>query len=191
MIRILRNSAILLATALTASLAAPVLQPVAAQTAPVVADLMKDIDGAGKKLVALAKATPTDKMSWRPGDGVRSTSEVFLHIASDNYFIPNAFGYAIPASTGIKAGDYKSLQAFETRKLSSDEVAAELEKSFAFLKENMAKTTVADLAKPIQLFGMNGTAQSMWILAATHLHEHLGQSIAYARMNGIVPPWSK
>lgn len=182
---------ILAVAAIFAFAAVTTASSLAAQTAPVVADLMKDIDGAGKKLVALAKATPDDKMSWRPGPGVRSTSEVFLHIASDNYFIPNAFGYPIPESTGIKSGDFKSLQAFETRKLTSAEIAAEVEKSFAFLKEHMAKTTAADLAKPVQLFGMNGTAQSMWILAATHLHEHLGQSIAYARTNGIVPPWSR
>ncbi|MBL0170682.1 MAG: DinB family protein [Gemmatimonadaceae bacterium] len=69
---------------------------VSAQTAPVVTDLMKDIDGVAQKLVALAKAMPVDKYGWRPGAGVRSVGEVFLHVASDNYLMPALAGTAMP-----------------------------------------------------------------------------------------------
>ncbi|HEY0929924.1 MAG TPA: DinB family protein [Gemmatimonas sp.] len=175
-----------------ALLVAPMLgNTAAAQTAPVVAELMKDIDGVEKKFVALAKATPPEKLAWRPGTGVRSFGEVFLHVASDNYFIPASFGTAIPASTGIKSDDFKTLTAYETRKVTREQIVSDLEKSFAHLKASMAKTTAAQLDAPISMFGMKSNAQGMWILATTHLHEHLGQAIAYARMNGIVPPWSK
>lgn len=180
---------VLLAAALFA--AASVSQPVSAQAAPVVADLITDVEGVEKKMIALAKATPAEKLSWRPATGVRSIGEVLLHVASDNYFIPSGFGHAIPAATGIKAGDFKSLQAYETRALTREQIVTELEQSFAFLKQQMTKTTAADVGKPVSMFGMNTNAQRMWILATTHLHEHLGQAIAYARMNGIVPPWSK
>lgn len=172
-------------------LAAPVVGPLAAQPAPVVADLIKDIEGVEKKFIGLAKVTPAEKLAWRPGAGVRSIGEVFLHVASDNYFIPSGFGHAIPASTGIKAGDFKSLQAYEAQQLTREQIVAQLEESFAYIKAQMAKTTAANVGNEVQMFGMKTTAQSMWILAATHLHEHLGQSIAYARTNGIVPPWSK
>jgi uncharacterized damage-inducible protein DinB len=172
-------------------LAGPLSAPLSAQAAPIVADLLKDVAGVEQKFIGLAKATPAEKLSWRPAPGVRSIGEVLLHVASDNYFIPSGFGHAIPASTGIKAGDFKSLTAYETRTLTREQIVTELEQSFAYLKAQMAKTTAANLSEPVSMFGMKTTAQSMWILAATHLHEHLGQSIAYARTNGIVPPWSK
>ena len=164
---------------------------VVAQTAPVVADLIKDVDGVEQKFIALAKATPPEKLAWRPGTGVRSFGEVYLHVASDNYFIPASFGTAIPASTGIKSDDFKTLTAYEARNVTREQIVADLQQSFAHLKASMAKTTAAQLDAPISMFGMKSNAQGMWILATTHLHEHLGQAIAYARMNGIVPPWSK
>lgn len=176
----------------TALLAAPMLaNTVTAQTALVVAELMKDVEGVEKKPIALAKATPPEKLAWRPGAGVRSFGEVFLHVASDNYFIPASFGAAILASTGIKNDDFKTLRAYETRKVTREQIVANLEQSFAHLKSSMARTTAAQLDAPISMFGMKSNAQAMWILATTHLHEHPGQAIAYARVNGIVPPWSK
>lgn len=173
------------------STAVPVSSALSAQTAPIVADLIKDVEGVEKKLVALANATPIEKLSWRPAAGVRSIGEVLLHVASDNYLLPFGFGVAIPAATKIDGSDFKTLTAYETRPLTRAQIVTELEASFAHLKVSMAKTAATDLTKPVTMFGMKSTAQSMWILTATHLHEHLGQSIAYARMNGIVPPWSK
>lgn len=157
----------------------------------IMADFTADVDGVQKKLVALAKAMPADKMSWRPGAGVRSVGEVFLHVASDNYFIPSGMGHAMPASTGIKPNDFASVTAYEKRALSKDQIVAELEQSFTHLRAAMAKSTPASLTAPVSMFGMKSTGQGMWLLTATHLHEHLGQAIAYARMNSVVPPWSK
>lgn len=160
-------------------------------TASVVVDLMKDVDGTAKKFIDLVKVMPADKLTWRPAPGVRSVSEVFLHVASDNYLMPFGYGVAIPSSTGIKGDDFKTLATFEKQTLTREQIAAELEKSFAHLKAAMAKTTDGDLSKPISMFGMKSTQQAMWIGTTTHLHEHLGQSIAYARSNGVTPPWSK
>jgi uncharacterized damage-inducible protein DinB len=121
---------------------------------------------------------------------VRSVGEVFQHISADNYLIAAATGTAAPAETGIKASDYQTAVAYEAKKMSRDAVIAEIEKSFAFLKKVLNELPAAKLAQP-SAFGPNSTNQSVILLAATHVHEHLGQLIAYARMNNIVPPWSK
>jgi uncharacterized damage-inducible protein DinB len=161
-----------------------------ATTAPVVVDLMKDVSGVGEKLIALAKAIPEDKYSWRPAPGVRSIDEVLKHVAADNYLLPIPQGTAADPTTGITS-DYKTVQAYETRKASRDEVIAHLEKSFAHLSAAMAKTTSAQLSGSFKFFGQDFTSQGLWIMTTTHLHEHLGQMIAYARSNGIKPPWSR
>ena len=156
----------------------------------VVKDLLDDMKSVHKKLVDLANAMPADKYDWRPGEGVRSVAEVFKHVASDNYLIPVATGAKPPAETGITT-DYRSAQAFEQRKLDKAAVVAELDKSFTFVEKELGGTSQARLGETIKIFGSDGTVQGLWVLAATHLHEHLGQAIAYARMNNVVPPWSR
>jgi hypothetical protein len=155
------------------------------------ADLAADVAQVEKKLIDLARAVPADKFDWRPGTGVRSFGEVMLHVASDNYLLPAALGTPAPEATGVKGDDYKTALAFEQRKLGRDAIIAELEKSFAFIKKAMADTPSSKMTSSVQLFGMSLTGQRAWILATTHLHEHLGQAIAYARSNNVVPPWSK
>jgi len=154
-------------------------------------DLIKDIGEVESKVVGLAKAMPEGAYSWRPSPGVRSTAEVLAHVASDNYFLPAAMGIAPPSETGINGKDFKTAAAFEKRAMTRDQVIAELSKSFAFLKTSMTAVTDAQLNAPIELFGQKTTNRSMWITTATHLHEHLGQLIAYARSNKVTPPWSK
>jgi len=175
-------------------IAGPVAVPTvvrAQATAPVVEDLMKNIDGVQQKFVALAKAMPANKYAWRPMPGVRSVREVFLHVASDNYLLPSMVGAMPPAGTNIDVKNLKTLEKFEKRPLTRDETVQELQASFAHLKTAMQKTTADKLTAPIDMFGQKSTQQSLWIETATHMHEHLGQAIAYARTNRITPPWSK
>lgn len=186
----------LLSVALSASVLsaqAPAAAPKAAlpTTAPLVVTLLKDVEEVGTKLVALAKAVPADKYDWRPGAGVRSIREVMLHVASDNYLLPALAGTPAPSVTGIDLKDFKSVERFEKRALPRDSVVAELERSFTFLGNAMAKTSADKLASTVNMFGQKSPLQDLWISTTTHLHEHLGQSIAYARSNGVVPPWSK
>ena len=165
--------------------------PLAAQTREgVMGDLLKDTAAAEKKILALANAIPEPAYAWRPGPGVRSTGEVFQHIASDNYFLPVLLDMPAPKETGITK-DYKTTEAFEKRPMNKAAVIAELEKSFAFLRTSMNATTDAQLNTPVDMFGQKGTTRGLWISTATHLHEHLGQLIAYARSNKVTPPWSK
>ena len=160
-------------------------------TAPLVVTLLKDIEGVGEKFIGLAKAFPADKYDWRPDPAVRSVREVLLHVASDNYLLPALAGTAAPAATGIDLKDFKSVERYEKRSLSRDSVIAELERSFTHLGNAMAKTTASNLAEKVNMFGQQSPVQDLWILTTTHLHEHLGQSIAYARSNGVKPPWSR
>jgi len=181
--------------ALQAALALACALPIAAQAAPpagsVTADLLADIGDAERKFISLAKAIPADKFDWRPGPGVRSVGEVVLHVAADNYLIPAAIGFTPDPKTGIKGDDYKTAQAFESRKLGKDAAIAEMEASFAFLKKSLQATTSARMSEQVKLFGQPFTMQRAWILGTTHLHEHLGQLIAYGRTNSVKPPWSQ
>lgn len=155
----------------------------------VMGELQNDLDEVEKKVLSLARAIPESAYGWRPADGVRSTGEVFQHIAADNYYLPVLTGTPAPAETGITK-DYKTVQAFERKPVSRDAVIAEVEKSFAFLRKAMSATGGKPDA-PIDMFGRKTTTRGLWITTVTHLHEHLGQLIVYARSNKVVPPWSK
>jgi len=154
------------------------------------ADMHRDVGEAEKKIIALANAMPEAAYSWRP-TGARSVGEVLQHVAADNYLIPIAMGKAAPASTGIVGTDYKTVEAYEKRKVTKAQNVAELEASFKHLHEAMALTTDTNLAENIKFFGQDRSRQRVMIATVTHLHEHLGQLIAYARSNNVAPPWSR
>jgi uncharacterized damage-inducible protein DinB len=164
---------------------------VASSQAALMTDLAADVTQLETKLVGLAREIPADKYNWRPGPGVRSVAELMLHVAADNYLFPGMLGTPLDPAIGIKADDYTTAQAFEMKFTNRDEIIAELEKSFTFLKQSMQATTGDWQSKQVSMFGQSFTGQQAWLLATVHLHEHLGQGIAYARVNGIVPPWSK
>lgn len=182
-----RRLALPLAVAL-ATLAAPAG---AQEPTGLMGDLVRDVRSVQTKLVSLARAIPADKQTWRPGEGVRSTSEVFLHVAADNYFLPHVFGVDPHVSTGIVPTDMKTLTAFETKTTQPDSIVAELERSFDHLVRAMSEPSHARLDDKVKIFGQEMTGRQVWLLTTMHLHEHLGQVIAYARSNGIVPPWSR
>jgi uncharacterized damage-inducible protein DinB len=133
-------------------------------------------------MLPLAEAMPADKYSWRPGDGVRSVGEVYMHVASANYFLPTFWGIKIPE--GIDP------RSFEKDGGDKAKTVATLKASFEYLHQALDKLTDADLGKPVDFFGRKAKVADIALGAASHAHEHLGQAIAYARMNGVVPPWS-
>jgi hypothetical protein len=153
-----------------------------------VADLLADLGTVETKLVDLAGAIPENIYNWRP-DTVRTVRRVLLHVAADNYVLPAMIGFTPDPATGLTS-DYKTGVAFEMRNVPKDSVIADLKRSFAFVKQSLQSSTAASLTAPVSMFGQQFTGQSAWILTVTHLHEHLGQLIAYARSNGIKPPWS-
>lgn len=142
------------------------------------AEFFANLDDIEDKYLSLAEETPAAKYSWRPGKDIRSISEVYMHIAGSNYFLASYLGTPAPAIPDLE----KSV----TRK---EEVIAELRRSFDHLRTAAAKTT--DLEKQVKLFNNNISHRGVMLTILTHIHEHLGQSIAYARTNGVTPPWSR
>lgn len=166
-------------------------QPAPAGAPAVMEVLLQDIQSVEEKLTALGEAIAEEDYAWRPGEGVRSVGEVLMHVAADNYFLPTISGTAAPAATGIKSGDYASVQAYEGRSASKVEALAALRDSFAHLEAAMSESDQAMLDSSLNVFGNSMSGLQLWVLTTTHLHEHLGQLIAYARSNGVVPPWSQ
>lgn len=136
-----------------------------------------------EKIVGLAEAVPAENYTWRPMDGVRSVSEVYLHVAAANYGIPRTFG--TPPPDGFSFGGYDK----QTTKKA--EILPKLKDSFAHIRSAVEKLTAGDEEKTVKLFGQDMTMRAAVWRTLEHLSEHLGQSIAYARANKVVPPWSR
>jgi uncharacterized damage-inducible protein DinB len=143
------------------------------------------IDQAQDKLLQLANAIPAEKYAWKPGEGVRSVGEVFNHVASANYFFPTIWKSTVPMPAGIDP------RTFE-KEMSGDKAKTIdiLTKSFEHVRAAIMAASEADLNNKINIFGHDATVRDAMLIVVTHAHEHLGQSIAYARSNAIVPPWS-
>ncbi len=171
------------------SLAVAITAPLAAQS--VMGDMHRDVNEVQKKMIDLANAIPADKFNWRPAPGARSIAEVLLHITGENYSIPAFMGKAVPPSSGIGNGDEKAMAAFEARKVSKEQLIAELTTSFTNLHQGMGLTTDQNLGEMIKFFGQDWSRSRAMVLTVTHIHEHLGQLIAYARSNNVTPPWSR
>jgi uncharacterized damage-inducible protein DinB len=153
-------------------------------------EMHRDVNEVQRKMLDLAKAMPASTFSWRPSAGARSVAEMYLHVAADNYLIPIFMGKPAPAATGITS-DYATAGTYEKRTLTKDQIVAELEASFVHLHQGMGLTTDANSGEAITMFGQDWTRMRAMVLTVTHLHEHLGQAIAYARSNNVVPPWSR
>ena len=146
------------------------------------AQSLQDLDDMHKKFVTLAEAIPAEKFTWRPGEGVRSISEAFLHVADMNFQMPPQIG-ATPAPGYKKEGYEKS---------TTDKAAIikQLSESFEYVHAYVEQMTNADFAKLEPKFGPEANAGDIIYIIVVDDHEHLGQSVAYARVNGIVPPWT-
>jgi uncharacterized damage-inducible protein DinB len=135
-----------------------------------------------KQLLALAEATPEDQFRWRPAPGVRSTSEVYMHIAIANFYLLSVTGPKMPDD--LKEGMEKSVTA-------KAEVIAWLKRSLAAVGQAHRNATAQDLQRKFHNFNREVTADGMYLRILIHNNEHMGQLIAYARMSGITPPWSE
>jgi uncharacterized damage-inducible protein DinB len=154
----------------------------AAPASGVKAEMLVWFKDAESKLIDLAEATPEAKYSWRPAKDVRSTGDVFMHVASANY--------GIPSFAGVKPPEGYDFATYEKTKTKKADIVPTLKASFAYMEKALSEMSDADMEKPVELFGMKTTARGTYLLLLSHCHEHLGQSIAYARSNGIVPPWT-
>lgn len=142
------------------------------------------------RLVDLANAVPQANYSWRPEEGVRSVGEVYLHAAFGNYIFVTVSGGTVPKDVGFEM-DFSKAKAWETQTTDKTEIIEILNQSFATLKERVAVLTEEDLNREVEIFGMKMSVRNFSISMIGHAHEHLGQSVAYARINGVTPPWSQ
>jgi uncharacterized damage-inducible protein DinB len=151
-------------------------------------DLLFPFDQLEKQALDLARAIPEDKYDWRPAPGVRSIREVCLHIAYGNQLMLNI-------SNGIeKDALYKQIQdqlKREGEKLTKEQVLQAMTESFKTLREALQSASAGSLSRDIDFFGTPATRRGVLTALDVHIGEHVGQLIAYARMNGVVPPWSK
>ncbi len=134
-----------------------------------------------QQLVALAEATPEEKFSWRPAPGVRSTSEVYMHIAIANFYLLSVTGPKIPAE--LK-------QEMEKAVTAKAEVISWLKRSLEAVRQAHLAVTAKDLQRKVHIADRDATVDGMYLRIIVHANEHMGQLIAYARMSGVVPPWS-
>ena len=141
---------------------------------------MGEFNYTADEAISLAEKTPADKFSWRPAEGVRSISEVYVHIAVAHYFFLN--------SCGAKVDMSKVTRDAEKKMTSKADVVKFLKESITAVKENYPKL---DLQKKVHFQDADTNVEGVMIHLIAHTSEHVGQSIAYARMNGIVPPWSE
>ena len=134
-----------------------------------------------RQLLALAEATPAEKFSWRPAPGVRSIGEVYMHIAIANFYLLSVTG---PKEPEVEV----SMEKTVTKKA---DVIDWLKRSLDAVATARAQLKPADYQRKVSIYGKVVTVDGMYLRIIVHANEHMGQSIAYARMNGIVPPWSK
>jgi uncharacterized damage-inducible protein DinB len=135
-----------------------------------------------QQLVELAEATPAEKFAWRPAAGVRSTSEVYMHIVMVNFYMLSITGPKMPADLKDDA---------EKTVTSKAEVITWLKRSLDTVKENHLAVKPKDLERKVHIYDRDATVDGMYLRIIVHANEHMGQLIAYARMTGVVPPWSK
>jgi hypothetical protein len=182
------------ALAVIAGSASIVARPLAAQAVSNSAEFeawrkvqKEDIDGLRQKFMALAKVVPADKLGWRPMKGTRSFHDVFAHVAAEGNTETAMFGGKLPPGS---LADFDAEEA-RLRKLPDDQLIAVMDKSMESLSATLAALSLDKINTSITYYGQPTLPRVATTYTLNDLHEHLGQLVSYARMNQIVPPWSK
>jgi uncharacterized damage-inducible protein DinB len=161
------------------ALAVALMMPLAqAQSAGIQTAFGNDAGALSKKFTDLARVMAS-KYDWKPGQGVRSVSDVFNLIVEENGLLADALSGAPDKGT-------EPAPITDPGKMQDA-----LKASYADLQKAITGLSDKDLQTHVKLFGEDMTKQGALMLIIEDQHEHLGQSIAYARTNGVVPPWSK
>ena len=140
-------------------------------------------ESASGKLLSLAEAMPAETYSWSPGEGVSSVAHVFMHVARYNYYYPSvALGVEVPPEVDLDA-----LEAITEK----EQVREQFRRSVEHVREAVRQMPDSQLSAPTRLYGRDVEGWGVLLQLLSHMNEHVGQSIAYARMNDVVPPWSR
>lgn len=146
-------------------------------------ELLMQFDMSMQKFIALAQAMPDDRFTWAPGEGVMQVGHVFMHVAHYNYMYPSS-NMGVTAPEGV---DMETMEEVRDKALVIDA----LQKSQRYVADAVTAMSTDDLVRQTRLYGRDVRNWAVLVQLVAHMNEHLGQSIAYARMNGIVPPWSR
>jgi len=138
-----------------------------------------ELEHTGRQILQLAEAVPEDQYAWRPAPGVMSVAEVYTHIYEGNFFLLGQAGHAVSKEMSVKPK-------------SKAEIVARLKRSLAEVKAHYEATSPQEMQRSVKFMGaVDSKVENVYLRILAHVSEHMGQSIAYARMNGIAPPWSK
>jgi uncharacterized damage-inducible protein DinB len=181
-----RSGFVKILTLLTLGLTLGLAEPANAQSGPNMptslrAGLVARFDEASSKIAQLAEAIPGEKYAWRPSPGVRSISEALVHVAQGNYYTTGAAGVKAP---------FKMREDEENTITAKPQVIEFLKRSTEHMRNELTNLTNATLQRPATMFKQQTTVGNVYLFGVSHLHEHLGQLISYARVNGVAPPWS-
>lgn len=150
-------------------------------------EMLADLGDLRDKYLRLADAMPESAYGWRPEEGVRSVSEVYMHIVAANIGIVTSVLQVPPPALADPAWyDFQNAESITDKMTISEALAA----SFDYVAEVVQNSSDGRMQEAVDLFGEETSVRGALLLVITHCHEHLGQSIAYARMNGVTPPWS-
>ncbi len=136
---------------------------------------------ATRQVLALAEATPAEKYAWRPVPGVRTFSEIYMHIAAANFGLLSATGPKAPEGFGPD---------LEKRVTGKADVVDWLKRSFEAVRVERAKLKPADFLRRVKQGPIEATVDGVYLRILVHANEHMGQAVAYARMAGFAPPWT-
>lgn len=146
-------------------------------------EMMRQFGASMGKIIALAEAMPGESYTWSPGEGVMEVGHVYMHVARYNYLYPTQ-NLGMPLPDGI---DMESMESIRNK----DQILDALARSRDWVLESVAGMTPEELSRATQLYGREVPGWAVLVQLVAHMNEHVGQSIAYARMNGVVPPWSR
>ena len=172
-----------IATAVALLLAVPTILGAQATPEGLRGEFLRQFDSSMQKFEALARAMPESAYSWSPGGGVMPVARVYAHVARYNYAYP-AQSLNVAAPQGVDLATMESLT-------SKADLVALLQRSGEHVRAAVRTGSDADWAGTTQLYGREVQRWTVLLQLLAHMNEHLGQSIAYARMNGVVPPWSQ
>lgn len=148
--------------------------------------------------VALAEAFPAEQYGWRPERGLRSVSEVFVHLATGNFLLLDLAGARRPADLfgQVEGGVLDRLQAIIRKSIGLEgsitekaDVVKLLKRSLEAVREAFTEASDAELERLGHFFGEQTSVRRVYLRMLAHMNEHMGQAVAYARLNGVVPPW--
>jgi len=147
-------------------------------------DFVKLIEANQQQVVSLVEVMPDETLDWGPGEGVRNTEKVVLHIAAANYFFPTVVGAVLPEGVDPRS--------FEAEISGKEEVMKTLDESYTFIKGFVQSLSEEALEEEVDYFdGSKATKRMVIMRAFGHCMEHMGQLVAYARSNDVTPPWSQ